>query len=188
MEDVLDGPGLGQVPLVGLSYGAGVAIRAMGTVPERVSRAALVCPVGLASGPIPRMLARVLVPMILYRLQPTDEWLLRAATPVMTEPEELALHQLGAVYRDFKLDADLPRTATGEELAGFTGPVAVFASEDDVFFPAHSVLPRARRISPNLAHTELLEGCRHIPSKAALRLVNTRIRAFLAGPEDAPLP
>jgi pimeloyl-ACP methyl ester carboxylesterase len=38
MEDVLDGVGLRErVPLVGLSYGAGLAIRTMGLAPARVS-------------------------------------------------------------------------------------------------------------------------------------------------------
>lgn len=34
VEDILDGLGLDRVPLVGLSYGAGVAIRAMGLAPS----------------------------------------------------------------------------------------------------------------------------------------------------------
>lgn len=71
VEDVLDG--LGPAPLVGLSYGAGFAIRAMGHAPERVSRAALVSPAAVASGPVARMLLEVAVPMLLYRLRPTRE-------------------------------------------------------------------------------------------------------------------
>jgi pimeloyl-ACP methyl ester carboxylesterase len=182
VEDVLDGLGLERAPLVGLSYGAGIAIRAMGVVPERVSRAALVSPSAIASGPIAPMLLEVVVPMLLYRLRPTDERLLRAARPLLTEPEEIAVRQLGAVYRDVKLDADLPRTATAEELERFGGPVAVFACENDLFFPARTVLARARRVFPNLAHAECLEGSRHVPSGAALERVNELIRAFLAGP------
>lgn len=73
--------------------------------------------------------------------------------------------------------------ATEEELGGFGGPVAVFASEEDVFFPAAAVLPRAREIFPNLALAEYLEGCRHVPSKAGLGRVNERVLAFLAGPD-----
>lgn len=184
VEDVLDGLGLERAPLVGLSYGAGVAIRAMGVVPERISRAALVSPSAIASGPIAQMLLEVVVPMLLYRLWPTEERLLRAARPLLTEPEKLAVRQLGAVYRDVKLDADLPRTATAEELAGFGEPVAVFACEDDVFFPARTVLARARRVFPNLAHAECLEGSRHVPAGAALGRVNERVRAFFADPGE----
>lgn len=187
VEDVLDALGLERAPLVGLSYGAGLAVRAMGVLPERISRAALVSPSAIATGPVARMLLEVGVPMLLYRLRPTEEHLLKAARPLMTEPEALAVRQLGAVYRHVRLDAGLPRIATGKELEGFAEPVAVFACEDDVFFPARSVLPRARRIFPSLAHAEHLEGCRHVPSKAALGRVNARIHAFLSSSEDTSL-
>ena len=180
VEDVMSGLGLERAPLVGLSYGAGVAIRAMGVVPERISRAALISPSAIATGPVARMLLEVGVPMLLYRLRSTHERLLAAAKPLMTEPDERVIRQLGVVYRDIKLDAGLPRIATEEELRGFAGPVAVFASEDDVFFPAPAVLERAREIFPSLIHAELLEGSHHVPSKTALDHVSARIRVFLA--------
>ena len=128
------------------------------------------------------MLTRVAVPMLVYRIRPTRKHLLRAARSILTEPEDLAVRQLGAVYRHVRLDAGLPRMATEEELGGFGGPVAVFASEEDVFFPARVVLAQAQEIFPNLVHVECLRGCRHVPSNPALRRVNEGIRAFLAGP------
>jgi pimeloyl-ACP methyl ester carboxylesterase len=112
VEDVLDGLGLRRVPLLGLSYGAGIAIRTLGYAPERVSRAALVSPAAVAAGPIPRMLFDVALPMLLYRLRPTRERLLRAAKPILSEPEDLAVRQLGAIYRCVRLDAGLPRMAS----------------------------------------------------------------------------
>jgi pimeloyl-ACP methyl ester carboxylesterase len=187
-EDVLDGLGLERAPLVGLSYGAAIAIRTMGLAPERVSGAALVSPAGIAAGPLLRILVEIGAPTLLYRLRPTEERLTRAAMPLFTEPEDPAfgpaVRQLGAALRHLRLDADLPRTATEEELRGFAGPVAVFASEEDALFPARAVLPRAKEIFPNLALAEFLEGCRHVPSKAALGWVNERILAFLAGPVE----
>jgi hypothetical protein len=84
----------------------------MGLTPERVSRAALVSPSAIAAGSIPRMLVEVVAPMILYRLRPTRERLLRAAGPLITEPRDPAfgpaVRQLGAVYRHLRLDAGLP--------------------------------------------------------------------------------
>lgn len=180
VEDVLDGLGLGRVALLGISYGAGVAIRTMGYAPGRVSRAALVSPAAVAMGPLPRMLVEVALPMILYRLRPTRERLLPAARPILTEPEDLAVRQLGAIYRNVRLDAGLPRMATEEELRGFEGSVAVFASEDDVFFPARRVLARAKEVFPNLVGAECLAGCRHVPSTSAFEHLGERLRAFLA--------
>ena len=184
MEDLLDGLGLRRVPLVGLSYGAGIAIRTMGYAPERVSRAAFVSPSAIAAGPVSRMLLKAVVPMLAYRLRPSSEQLSRAARPILTEPDDQVARQLGSVYRNVKLDTGLPRMATRDELAGFEGPVAVFASEDDVFFPARAVLPRAREIFAGLHHAERLDGCRHIPSRAAFGRVNEKIRAFLEEPGE----
>jgi pimeloyl-ACP methyl ester carboxylesterase len=187
VEDVLDGLGLQRAPLIGLSYGAGLGIRTMGLAPERISRAALVSPAAIAAGPVSRMLFGVAFPMVRYRLRPTKEHLLRAARALLTEPEgpdfDPAVRQLGAIYRHLRLDAGLPRMATEEELRGYEGAVAVFASEEDPFFPARTVLPRAREIFPNLALAERLEGCRHIPSKEGLGRVSERILAFLAAPD-----
>lgn len=179
-EDVLDGLGLHRVPLVGLSYGAGVALRVMGHAPGRVSRAVLVSPAGLASGKISRMITEVAMPMVGYRLRPTSGRLLRAARPILTDLEDPVVRQLGAIYRNVRLDSSLPRMATEDELRGFEGPVAVFASERDIFFPASSVLPRAREILPNLVRAECLRDCRHVPSSSALITVNGYVDVFLA--------
>ncbi len=108
---------------------------------------------------------------------------MRAAKPILTEPEDLAVRQLGAVYRHVRLDPGLPRAATEVELDGFVGPVAMFAPEHDVFFPAREVLDRAADIFPNLSHAERLYGCRHVPSEAGFRHANQRILAFLANPD-----
>jgi len=187
VEDVLDGLGLERAPLVGISYGAAIAIRTMGVATERVSGAALVSPAGIAASPFLRILVEIGAPTLLYRLRPTEERLRRAAMALFTEPEDPAfdpaIRQLGAALRHLRLDADLPRMATEEELAGFGEPVAVFASEEDAFFPARAVLSRAREIFPKLDQAHLLEGCRHVPSKAALGRVNERVLAFLAGLE-----
>jgi len=179
--DVLDGLGLKSVPVVGLSYGAGLAIRLMGRAPGRVARAVLVSPAGVASGKMRQMVTQVVVPMLGYRLRPTGERLMRAARPILTEPDDAAVRQLGAIYRNVRLDAGLPRMAKEDELQGFEGPVVVFAAEDDVFFPAHAVLPRAREIFPNLVRAECLRGCHHVPSPSALTIVNGYIKGFFAG-------
>jgi pimeloyl-ACP methyl ester carboxylesterase len=160
----------------------------MGLAPERVCRAALVSPAAIAASPFLRILVEIGAPTFLYRLRPTEEGLKRAAMILFTEPEDSAfgpaVRQLGAALSHLRLDADLPRRATEEELAGFGGPVAVFASEEDALFPARVVLPRAKEIFPNLALAEFLEGCRHVPSRAILRRVNERVLAFLADPNE----
>ena len=106
------------------------------------------------------------------------------ATPACSKGDthrarRLVAKQLGAIYRDVKLDTQLPRMATKEELRGFGEPVVVFASEQDPFFPGDAVVTRAREIVPNLVAAECIRGCRHIPTKAALEHTNEEILIFL---------
>ncbi len=135
VEDVLDSLGLRRVLFVGPSYGAGIILRTAGYAPERVSGAVLISPAGIATGPLGRVLLETVVRMMAYRLRPSRERRLRAARAIPTEPDELAERPLGAIYRHVKLGTKLPRMATEEELKGFGEPVALFASEQDVFSP-----------------------------------------------------
>ena len=178
LVDVLDGLGLGMASFVGISYGAGLVLRLAGLTPERVAGAVLVSPAGIAAGPIWPMLRDAALPMLVYRVRPNRERLLRAARPLLTEPEEPYVRQLGLVYRHVKLDRELPRAATGEELAGYGAPTLLFAAENDLFFPANRVIPRAEEIIPNL-ETETLPGSRHVPSRDAFAHINARTTTFL---------
>jgi pimeloyl-ACP methyl ester carboxylesterase len=116
--------------------------------------------------------------MLLYRARPNHKRLLRAASPILTDLEEPYVRQLGLVYRHVKLDRQLPRAATAEELAGYDSPTLIFSAEKDVFFPAERVIPRAREVIPNL-ETETLPNDHHVPSRETFAGINDRIAAFL---------
>jgi pimeloyl-ACP methyl ester carboxylesterase len=176
--DVLDGLGLGRVSLVGISYGAGLILRLAGIAPDRIAGSALVSPAGVAAGPIWPMVKETAVPMLLYRAFPNRRRLLRAARPILTDLEEPYVRQLGLVYRHVKLDRQLPRAATKEELAGYEAPTLLFAAENDPFFPAGRVIPRAREIVRNL-EAEALPDDRHVPSRETFAGINARIAASL---------
>lgn len=180
IEDLLGGLGIERVPFIGVSYGAGITLRVAGRTPELVSRAVLVSPSGLVRGPIPRMLREVVLPMVLYRASPNGARLQRATKPLLSEEDELLERQIGAVYRRVRLDSDLPRAATKDELARFDAPTMVFAAEDDVFFPGEPVIERAREIIPNLVHAGLLRASRHIPSSEDFARINEEAERFLA--------
>jgi len=176
---VLDGLGLGRVPFVGISYGAGLVLRLAGLAPDRIAGSALVSPAGIAAGPIWPMLRETVLPMLLYRAFPSRRHLLRAARPILTDLEEPYVRQLGLVYRHVKLDRQLPRAATKEELAGYEAPTLLFSDENELFFPARRVIPRAREIVPNL-ETEALRGDRHVPSRETFARINDRVADFLS--------
>jgi len=176
--ELLDGLSLGPASFVGISYGAGLILRLAGLAPGRVAGAVLVSPAGIAAGPIWPMLREVALPMLVYRVLPNRERLLRAARPILTDLEEPYVRQLGLVYRHVKLDRQLPRAATREELADHAAPTLLFAAENDPFFPAEKVIPRAEEIIPNL-QTKTLPGSRHVPSRETFAHINERTIAVL---------
>ncbi|MFC4552259.1 MULTISPECIES: alpha/beta fold hydrolase [Halorussus] len=181
--DVLDGLDLDRVPMVGPSYGAGIVVRTAAYAPERIEAASLVVPSGIASGSVLRMVRAVVVPMLVYRAFPTRERLLRALQPMFSEPaDELdpeLVDLVGAVFRHVKIERVMPAEATAAELADFRAPTQVVAAENDVFFPAEKVIPRAREVFPNVADVGLLADSGHFPAPATRVEMVERIAAFL---------
>lgn len=184
--DVLDGLGFGAVPVIGVSYGAGITLRLAGIAPERIARAVLLVPAGVVSPPILPLLMRIVPWMLLYRLRPSHNWLERAARPLFTgAPDPEWLDALGALFRHLKLETRMPRDATRKELQAFHAPTLVLAAENDVFFPGRRVLERAHSILPGPTESELLKGCGHLPDAEAFVEINRRIEEFLRARGDA---
>ncbi|MFC1871513.1 alpha/beta fold hydrolase [Chloroflexota bacterium] len=178
--DLLDNLGIEKSSFVGPSYGAGIILRTAAYAPERISNAVLLMPSGIANGSLWRMIIKIIYPMFLYRLFPNRSRLIQAIRPMFTEDmDEIAVDVIGSVYRHVKLETQMPRLATREELIDFRAPTLVLAGEKDIFFPANKILPRAKDIIPNLIAAESLQESGHFPSRGTLHYINNRITMFL---------
>lgn len=179
VADLLDAFELSSAPVIGTSYGAGIALRAAAHVPERVERAGLVVPAGFGTGPI-RSLLRVGLPAVLYRYV-RREWLLdRVLDAMATEspPDPIVRETVAASLRHVSLEREFPG-ATAEELADFDAPVALVAADDDPFFPVDAIVPRARERLQTLSEVPVLDGERHLCSAAAQQEIRSELRSFL---------
>ncbi len=178
--DLLDNLGIEKASFIGPSYGAGIILRMAAYAPERISNAVLLMPSGIANGSLWQMITKIVCPMLLYRLFPSRSRLLQAVRPMFTEDmDEIAVDVIGSVYLHVKLETQMPRFATKEELIDFKAPTLVLAGKKDIFFPANKILPRTKEIIPNLIAAESLQGCRHFPSRETLHYINDRTRIFL---------
>lgn len=176
--DLLDAFEIQTGLMIGTSYGSGIILRTAALAPERIERAALVVPAGFGTGPLLPMM-KVGLPAILYRFF-GSEWLLERVLQEMVtqaEPDPVVRDTIAASLRYVKLEREFPE-AKAEELEGFTAPVALFAAENDPFFPPDAIVPRARRRVPNLTETGILPEEKHILSQAAQRQVTSSIREF----------
>jgi pimeloyl-ACP methyl ester carboxylesterase len=178
--DLLDGLGLAKAPMIGPSYGGGILLRTAAFAPERITKAVLLVPASIAHGPLWPMMAGIVGPMLRYKLFPNRSRLAGAVMPMFTEvPEERLLDLIHQVYVGVTLEPGMPKTVTKAELANFTAPTLLLAAENDVFFPASRVIPRAQAIIPNLVRAEVLQGCCHYPSREVIDRINRSIRDFL---------
>jgi pimeloyl-ACP methyl ester carboxylesterase len=119
--------------------------------------------------------------MGLYRLAPSRARLERLLRPInKDEPVDEELFEITkAVFRHVRIEVEMPRNVTRQELALFQAPVLVLAAERDGLFPAGKVVRRAREVIPNLVAAEVLAGATHyLPARYHPQL-NERCERFL---------
>ncbi len=181
--DLLDGLDLASPGFVGISYGAGVLLRLAAANPERIARAVFVVPAGIADVPLASML-RLAAGYLSYRAIARRS-IVAATVARLTgpHPDPLMVKSTALAFRGTRLDTEMPRNATPEELHGLIAPVMVFAGERDPLFPPGRVLPRSQDLFMNLVAAETLTGCAHILSPSCAEALCQRIGPFLANGE-----
>jgi pimeloyl-ACP methyl ester carboxylesterase len=89
------------------------------------------------------------------------------------------LRVTSAVFRHVRIEPEMHRTVTKQELASFEAPTLVLAAGKDVFFPGEAVVRRAKQVIPNVVAAEVLEGSGHMPSRKYHEYICRRIGEFL---------
>jgi 2-hydroxy-6-oxonona-2,4-dienedioate hydrolase len=162
LVEVLDGLGIGEFNLLGVSWGGFVARQTAGLIPARVRRLVLVVPAGIVSGPLLKGFTRMAWPMVMYRLFPSERRLRKLVTPLFSTWDDDWAHFFGDAIRDFKLDLRIPPVATDEQLRALTMPVLVIGAGEDVSFPGAKLVARVKALVPKV-ETELVAGSKHCP-------------------------
>lgn len=178
--EVLDGLGVGEFDLLGVSWGGFIARQAASLAPDRVRKLALLVPAGIVSGPAWEGITRMGIPLALYRMFPSEKRLQRFLGGLLTTQDDDWIPYLGDAFRDFALDMRVPPLASDEQLRGLTMPTLLIAAEDDLSFPGEKLIRRAKSLIPRL-ETELIAGSKHCPPTTDdFRLwLADRIAAFL---------
>lgn len=150
--DVFDALELRDVNLFGVSWGGFVARQTASAAPERVRRLALLVPAGIANGSHLTGLLKMAVPMIRYRLRPSEANLRRVLGPLVTTWDPEWTGYIAATLNDMAFDARIPPLASDEALRRLTMPVLVLGGGDDISFPGEAVVRRM------VAHVPTIEG------------------------------
>lgn len=181
---VLDGLGLDDVDLAGMSFGAWIALNFAMAAPNRVRRLVLLSPAaslqplvrqfglrGMMAGIFPtRRMAASLMRWMGFRETPGNEINTRL----------IELMWLG--MRDFRMPPEarrlIPDAFPDDALRSLEMPVLLLLGENEVIYDPAKALARARRLIANL-DGELIPDCSHDMSISRAQIVNRRILGFL---------
>lgn len=181
LSEVMEGLALKRAHVVGVSWGGFVAIRLAAFAPERIERLALLVPAGVVNGSHWEGFTKVGLPMMLYRMSPSERRLKALVRHLLTTTDDDWMPYLGDAFRAFNMDMRVPALARPEELRGLKAPTLVLGADGDVSFPGQRLLARAPELFPTLAGVELLKECRHCPPTTDVfrRWLSERISGFL---------
>ena len=160
--DVLDGLGLANVNLFGVSWGGFVARQLASTAPERILRLALLVPAGIANGSHWIGLTRMALPLLRYRIWRSERNLRRLLEPLITTWDPDWAGYTGDAVRDMPFDFRIPPLATDDELRRLVMPLLVLGASDDISFPGEAVVRRIKALAPH-ALGEVIPDCKHCP-------------------------
>lgn len=182
LDEVRRGLGLGQVNVLGLSYGGWISAHYALRFPEHARRVVLLAPAGTTSA-IPFEFirravlcvipARVFMRQFMSWVAPGLKALDAAAFEEMVEDGYLATRSL----RPRKMVPPIP--LTDEQWARYQSRTLFLAGTNEVVFPAQQAVTRLARVAPHV-ETALFEGVGHDLIVVRTEEVNRRVLSFLS--------
>lgn len=179
--EILDHLRIPSAPVLGISWGGFVARLAASAFPDRFSSLILIVPAGIVNGSHWQGLAQMALPMLRYRMNPSEANLRELLQPILTEWDEDWASYIGDTTRDMKLDHRIPPLATDDDLRRLRARTLVIAADEDISFPGGPMVDRVRSLIPDV-ETELLRKCKHCPPTTLefRSWLNQRVTAFLS--------
>jgi pimeloyl-ACP methyl ester carboxylesterase len=188
MAELMDGLGAPTAALVGCSFGAFVAARQAAATPQRVSRVALIGPVGVFAAMPWTVALRMRTARLRRRIRrllgdkrdPSAHALHARAAP--QHPADDAWRALMGVTM-----AESPEVSVTEapvfsraELRRITAPMLLLIGEHEILYDPAATVRRARQLKPGI-EAEVVPAADHIAAMAQPDAVNARLAAFLGG-------
>ena len=180
LREVLIAFDLEKVNLFGVSLGGYVAREYASVFPEKVNKLALLVPAGIVQASVIKGLMRMAIPMIKYKINPSEENLKNVVNFLITNWDEDWGHFLGDSMNDFITPKKIPPLASDEDLKKLAMPVLAIAAEKEISFPGEALIERVESNIPRV-ETELLEGSRHCPptTEEFRRWLSLRLTKFM---------
>ncbi|HWI47115.1 MAG TPA: alpha/beta hydrolase, partial [Rummeliibacillus sp.] len=179
LEELMNYLNIESCAFIGPSYGAGIILRLAVFLPQKIDCSILVAPAGIQLGSKLEMIKQILLPLILFKITSSRKHLDKIANIMSDNCMKVFDKQIiGDIFKYVKLEQDMPKLTTKEELINYIAPTLLITGQKDIFFPAENVSRVAEDIINNLISITTYD-MGHIPSEEHLRQMNERIIEFL---------
>lgn len=167
IREILDCMDINKISFIVSSYSASMMLSLAKVEPERIDKAMLLVPSGISHGAILPMMSKMAIPFMKYYFKPTQNGLNEIIEVMVSKSDDLWREFFDLMMSSYKMEMCAPKEYKINELIKFNSPVIIFASNDDIFFPADKVFPKAKEILKNEPQVHLIEG-KHLPSEETM--------------------
>lgn len=179
-DEVLNTIGIEKADFIGISYGAFILQKVMTHKPDKISKAVMVGPSGLANGDLLSSLTKLTLPLMKFMITKSDKSLNKFLSAFVPENDHYMHRFQRAILTGVNMDYRKPDLLRKEDIEHFTKPVYIITADNDVFFPSNKTLNRAQEIFPNIEDTHVLQNCKHLPSKEQYPEIQSKLLQWLA--------
>lgn len=177
LDEVMGKLKINQAMFVVSSYSSAMMLSLAKFAPNRIQKAVLIVPSGIAHGPLLPIISRMSIPFIKYYIHPSSKSLEGIMNTMISDHDVLWEEFMSLMMFGYKMEMRPPREYKKKELQSFHAPVFVIASKNDVFFPADRVFPKAKSLLQGTIYRMTIED-KHLPSEHTMNEVCKRIVLF----------
>ena len=163
-SDVIDGLGFQKMVCIGGSFGGGILAKLMCVAPEKIEKAVLLVPAGIANVSTSNLIMKMGIPMFFYILTKKKYWMKKAILPMAIDEKNIdadTYEMVKASFEHINVKAEMPCNVNPEILKKCNAPTFIIPSEKDCMFPGKKVIEKAEKILPSV-RSHLLQNQGHM--------------------------
>lgn len=177
INEIMEQLHLSSTMFVVSSYSSAMLLSLAEVYPDKISKAVLLVPSGIAHGALLPMISRMAFPFIKYYFHPSNKNLEGIMQIMVTERDDMWKEFLHLMMSGYKMEMRPPREFNEKELCSFVVPVFIIASPNDIFFPADKVFRRSAKLFQGRIYKMTIKD-QHLPSAETMSKVCERIFIF----------
>lgn len=176
--EILDVLNIDKISFVTSSYSSSMMFSLAKLAPQRIDKAVLLVPSGITHGRILPMISKMALPFMSYYFKPSVSKLDKIIEVMVSNSDDLWREFFDLMMSSYRMEMRAPKEYKKRDLAKFNSDVLIFASNEDIFFPANKVFAKAKMILKKEPNVFLIKGL-HLPSDGSMSFVCNKITEFL---------